>query len=819
MKPNDDRLSKALLELGLVSEAGLEELKRQSAETGRGLLRQVLAGYPQMRDRMLADLARHVELDLAEVRGAPIHPQVLALVPADVAHRFGILPLARKKDAGGERLFVATANPFPDEELQALAALTSSVKVSWLLSAPTDLDEALEAHYGPPPKPRSAASKALEDVLAAQLSARADDRAVIEDEVDGYQPLRDRGPPENLLDLELPEVSASEAPGPSRAVPLPLPHGKSVPSRPPKLSASRADPPKRGGPGERGARPRGARGVPASPDAGRGARRGLPRRTWPAGTAPAEGLSLSKQGEAGAVARKTVRDAKGSAGTPELRSSQWAHRILFGPVEDDGGGREALRGFSDRERADPVSGDSAGRRGLEALPSPPSLAGTRRAGGDAGRERKSGSPKDAGLPTTAASAGTSHIRSGGSADDAAALRSSVGGSLLEHWRADSDVDPPSDALTEVLQVDDVPEKGVADAPSDASGASPVGTVRPGAEPEAPSGSAHSPLAGRVALSSGPPAGDSPDPADDEKRTVAVWLSDVARELEPPSVKREPREAPRRADSPSRVRVRCTLASGRDRFDLGAVQGWLSTAGAEVRAFVAHWAPAIGAFRRGRGWRPSMIGLAVGGFVLVLVIGFSGRESPSTAPESTEPTKGPNEVVQSRHKAAYGAGSELEIKRQAIAPGVYDEPALPGHAFVGEEGARLYATADAKGRSRGRLSAGQRVEQVRVLDKMIMVVVREDGRVGYVRRDRLTETFPLSVLAERLKFAPCTTEGPRTLDDCLAAAKEQFNRCRDGCRAYPNTRCPEACGAAFEGCLRRCRARPRGAERRRSTRRR
>ena len=155
MVGTQERFGQALVELGLVDPSNLAELIATQRKTGRRLGPLVVEAGLLLEERYLPALARHVGLDRVDPTKAPIHRRVLDLVPASIARRHHVIPVARRKEDGLDRIVVAIADPFDDEAAAAVtAALPDGATPGWLLAGDSEIDQALATYYDqsqPPP--------------------------------------------------------------------------------------------------------------------------------------------------------------------------------------------------------------------------------------------------------------------------------------------------------------------------------------------------------------------------------------------------------------------------------------------------------------------------------------------------------------------------------------------------------------------------------------------------------------------------------------------------------------------------------------------
>jgi type IV pilus assembly protein PilB len=172
------RLGELLVRQGLLTAHQLEDaLTTQKARGGR--LGDVLVGLGFVDERELARvLAAQLGVDVVDLRSAELDPQVLALLPEDVARELHAIPIAVEDG----RVVVAVSDPL-DETLtdRCIAALQRPVRL--VIAARSDIDRAIGVVY------RSTAriGDALRDFEArmeerrASLPTEPDDRIVVDE--------------------------------------------------------------------------------------------------------------------------------------------------------------------------------------------------------------------------------------------------------------------------------------------------------------------------------------------------------------------------------------------------------------------------------------------------------------------------------------------------------------------------------------------------------------------------------------------------------------------------------------------------------------
>ncbi|GIU88685.1 MAG: pilus assembly protein PilB [Acidimicrobiia bacterium] len=172
------RLGELLVREGLLDPSQLEHALAAQRERG-GRLGDVLVALGLVDERELARvLGEQLGVDVVDLRSAQLDPQVLALLPEDVARELHAIPIAVE----GERVVVAVSDPL-DETLtdRCITALERPVRL--VIAARSDIDRAIGIVY------RSTAriDDALRDFEArieeqrAALAPEPDDRIVVDE--------------------------------------------------------------------------------------------------------------------------------------------------------------------------------------------------------------------------------------------------------------------------------------------------------------------------------------------------------------------------------------------------------------------------------------------------------------------------------------------------------------------------------------------------------------------------------------------------------------------------------------------------------------
>jgi type IV pilus assembly protein PilB len=140
------KIGEVLVQAGLIDEfqleAGLAQQQRWGGRLGRAL---VQLGFLQEADfvRVLSKVLNVPVVRLAEKKPSP---DTLGLVPAELAEKYGCLPLFTKREGGANTLFLGIEDP---SDLKALDELSFRIgmKVKPVLVGPSELREAIARTY------------------------------------------------------------------------------------------------------------------------------------------------------------------------------------------------------------------------------------------------------------------------------------------------------------------------------------------------------------------------------------------------------------------------------------------------------------------------------------------------------------------------------------------------------------------------------------------------------------------------------------------------------------------------------------------------
>ncbi|MAJ59322.1 MAG: hypothetical protein CBC48_04390 [bacterium TMED88] len=141
------RLGEMLIRAGLIDEDQLSAALANQSRWGRPLgATLVTMGFVQESD-LLPALAHQLGTPMARLGGKKLSPELLALVPGDMAERFRLVPLFVEGEGARKTLHVGVEDPTNLAVLDDLAFRTG-LKIKAVLVANSELSEALRRGYG-----------------------------------------------------------------------------------------------------------------------------------------------------------------------------------------------------------------------------------------------------------------------------------------------------------------------------------------------------------------------------------------------------------------------------------------------------------------------------------------------------------------------------------------------------------------------------------------------------------------------------------------------------------------------------------------------
>lgn len=177
-KQEKSRLADLLVELRLLEDGAASAAVAEARASGRRLPRVLAERKLIDEERLAKSVAAKLGLEAIALSGMRIHDRVVGLLPAQVASKYGVLPIAIKRTNNAELLYLVMVDPLDTEAIGEVQRLTGR-QVRVLMGTATDIDAAIEEHYRArasapapaPPAPRAAASPGRTGGLPAPSKA------------------------------------------------------------------------------------------------------------------------------------------------------------------------------------------------------------------------------------------------------------------------------------------------------------------------------------------------------------------------------------------------------------------------------------------------------------------------------------------------------------------------------------------------------------------------------------------------------------------------------------------------------------------------
>jgi type IV pilus assembly protein PilB len=150
------RLAEILLQSGLAKEDDLRRARRAAEERGGSLLLHLVEGGVD-ETALVRALGRALRMATVSLRGKKVDPEVLRLVPAELAERYGCLPLFVKEEGGSRALYLGVEDP-TDQAVADDVSFRVGLRILPVVVGPAELRRALRAalEQAAPPRPAPA---------------------------------------------------------------------------------------------------------------------------------------------------------------------------------------------------------------------------------------------------------------------------------------------------------------------------------------------------------------------------------------------------------------------------------------------------------------------------------------------------------------------------------------------------------------------------------------------------------------------------------------------------------------------------------------
>jgi hypothetical protein len=153
------RLAEILIQSGLVKEEQLGEARRTADEQGRSLLFELVQRGVDEAELVRA-LGRSLRMPTVSLRGKKVDPDMLRMIPGELAEQYGCLPLFAKDEGGSRVLYLGVEDP-TDQAVADDVSFRVGLRVVPVVIGPSELRRILQTAQGEltappaaPPPPR-----------------------------------------------------------------------------------------------------------------------------------------------------------------------------------------------------------------------------------------------------------------------------------------------------------------------------------------------------------------------------------------------------------------------------------------------------------------------------------------------------------------------------------------------------------------------------------------------------------------------------------------------------------------------------------------
>jgi general secretion pathway protein E/type IV pilus assembly protein PilB len=177
----DDYLLDKLLEMGLVSEADLDQARFEAESAGDGVLDHLQSSGVIHDDEILLAKAAHFGVEVVSIRDLQLSDEVIQSVRRDIARKYGAVPVFKTEDS----ITIALADPSDLDTIDSLQHLLG-VPVELRVAAEDDISDALEKYYGGAEQNRDdTVSKMIQDITEGNVDIGDMPQGALEDDTDG----------------------------------------------------------------------------------------------------------------------------------------------------------------------------------------------------------------------------------------------------------------------------------------------------------------------------------------------------------------------------------------------------------------------------------------------------------------------------------------------------------------------------------------------------------------------------------------------------------------------------------------------------------
>ena len=140
------RVGEILVSAGIIDEMQLTAALAEQSRWGKRLGVTLIKMGMVEEGHLIRALAKQLDLPVASLAGKRILPEVIALVPARLASKHGVIPLFLKDDGPNGQLYLGMEDPSDLAVLDDLCFRTG-IEIRPVMVGPSELGEAIERYY------------------------------------------------------------------------------------------------------------------------------------------------------------------------------------------------------------------------------------------------------------------------------------------------------------------------------------------------------------------------------------------------------------------------------------------------------------------------------------------------------------------------------------------------------------------------------------------------------------------------------------------------------------------------------------------------
>src|SRR5688500_209648 len=144
MAAGQKRLGELLVEMGFIDPRTLGTALEEQKRTHRRLGKILVEMGAITEERLVRALSLQLGIAVCSPIGTARRTLWRSLLPAEIAHRCLVIPIAIRRDESGQSLFCATADPLDRTALEVLRAhVGPSTRIRFMLAAEAEIELAL----------------------------------------------------------------------------------------------------------------------------------------------------------------------------------------------------------------------------------------------------------------------------------------------------------------------------------------------------------------------------------------------------------------------------------------------------------------------------------------------------------------------------------------------------------------------------------------------------------------------------------------------------------------------------------------------------